>query len=423
MSKLKIKALGAAMQVGRAGILISFEANNILLDYGVDISEDEPQFPLHVPPKELTAVTLTHAHLDHSGAMPLLYISASPPLYTTGLTLDLSELLIYDFLKISKYYVPYEKIEVSAMKKYAENINYNSATEIASAELRLHRAGHIPGSSMIEVQLPNYSIIYTGDFNLESSCLLPGADITPIRKADILIMESTYAEYDHPPRELNEKKFVETLIEVLDSGGTVLIPAFAIGRAHEIICVLAKYDFPYPIYLDGMARQAGHILLRHPDTLGNTKTFQKAWSMVQKVIGWRDRKRIINERAVIVSPAGMLKGGAAVYYMEKIMENPKNAIIFVSFQIPSTPGRKVLETGIFESPSKVGEVKARIEWFDFSSHCGRTHLIETIKNTKKNAKIIIIHGEPEPEHKLYQHALEYGREAYIPRLGEEIIFK
>ncbi len=418
--RVKLKLLGAAKEVGRAGILVNISEKNVLLDYGVSLSAEEPGFPLHVKPRILNAVALSHAHLDHSGALPLLYVSASPPLLTTALTATLSELLINDFLKLSKYYVPFESTELRAMLENMYMLDYLDKYELEGVSIKFYDAGHIPGSSIIELSDGSVNIVYTGDFNLEQSCLLNGADIEAIRRADILVMESTYAEYDHPPRENNEKRFIETLYEVLDSKGTVLVPTFAVGRAQEVMCVLAKYDFEYPVYLDGMAKVASRVILENSQLLRNPKLFRKAYSMVTKVKDWNLRKKIVEEPCVILSPAGMLKGGPSVYYMEKIMEKPSNAVIFVSYLIPETPGRKVIETGIFSSPTKKGKVKARVEWFDFSAHSGRTQLIKTIRSTKKNAQLVIVHGREEPELKLARVAEEMGKTTYIPELGQEL---
>lgn len=424
MSDVRLKLLGAAKEVGRAGILVSTEEKNVLLDYGVSLSEEEPGFPLHVKPRLIDAVALSHAHLDHSGAIPLLYVSASPPLLSTTLTALLSELLIRDFLKLSKYYVPYESSELQKMMENVVYQEYGSAYDLGGGvEVRFYDAGHIPGSAIIEVRTPSWRIVYTGDFNGENSCLLNRADLSPLKKADIVIMESTYAEYDHPPREKNEEIFIGKLYEALEQGGTVLVPSFAVGRAQEILCVLAKHGFEFPVYLDGMAKTAGEIIRGEASLLRDPDIFEKAMSMAIKVRNWDMRKRIAEENAVIVSPAGMLKGGPSVYYMEKVMEKNENAVFFVSYLIPETPGRKVIETGIFSSPTKKGVVNARVEWFDFSAHSGKSQLIQAIEATKKDATIVIVHGREEPELKLAKAAEERGRKAIIPALGEETVFK
>lgn len=421
---LKIKILGAGQQVGKAGVLVSYKGSNILLDYGVDVSGEEPDFPISVKPKVLDAIVLSHAHLDHSGALPLLYVSAEPRLYVNSLTMDIVEVLINDFLKISKYYVPYEVIELYAMKRNAININYREKIDLGKFSLKTYNAGHIQGSSLIEIDFDDHKVLYTGDFNLEKSCLLRGADIKPFKNADIVIMENTYSLYNHPNREENEKLFIDSLLEVLDNGGVVLIPSFAVGRSQEIMCVLAKYDVSYPIYLDGMARIISEFTLQYKEMIRNQRLFYKACSMVRKIKGWRSRKRAIKKPGIIISPAGMLKGGASVFYMEKVMDDPKNAVFFVSYQVESTPGRSVLQSGIFTSEKKSGIVKARVEWFDFSSHCGRNDLIDAIKATRKDAKIILIHGEKEYSEIFKKYVEEnLEKEVYLPSNGEELTFQ
>ena len=421
---MKVKLLGAAQEVGRSGILVTIDdGRKLLLDYGVSLEGEEPQFPLPVKPREVSLVAVSHAHLDHSGAVPLLYVSGSPPLLMTPLTLSLSDLLIRDFLKLSKYYVPYEYAEVekaidnAILKAYDEDYEFNGLT------IRLIDAGHIPGSSMISIDTGSYTILYTGDYALHDTCLLRMGNKSELSRADLIITESTYAEYDHPPRDWVEREFINTLREVVESGGTALIPSFAVGRAQEILCVLAKYDLPYKVYVDGMARTANDLILDDSYLLRDPKLFEKAVEMSKKIRDWNDRKKAVEEPSVIVSPAGMLHGGPSEWYMEKIMENPKNAVIFVSFAIPQTPARQVLETGIFASPTKKGNVKARIEWFDFSAHCGRSELIESIKISKKGAKFLLVHGEPEAEKVMAKYVEENSREAITPALGEEVEIK
>lgn len=420
---LKISVLGSGQQVGKAGILVSHKDRALLLDYGVDISAEEPDFPLNVYPKILSGVVLTHAHLDHSGALPMLYISAEPTTYSTALSMDLAEILINDFLKISKYYAPYETIELSAMKRNARFVDYGEEVVLDDVSLKLWSAGHIQGSSMVELEVGGYRVLYTSDFNLETSCLLKKAPIEPFRRADILIMESTYASFNHPDRRENEKNFVDAVEEVLDGGGRVLIPAFAVGRAQEIMCVLAKYDIGYPIYLDGMARIVSQLTLSYRNFLRSPSLFKKAYSIVRKIDGWKARRRAVKEPAVIISPAGMLKGGASVFYMEKIMDDPKSAVFLVSYQVEDSPGRNMLKEGVFVSEKRAGTVKARIEWYDFSAHCGRRELERAVKATKRSATIVLVHGEREVEEKFASFIEEdIGRQVYYPPNGEVLEF-
>jgi len=420
---VKLKLLGAAKEVGRAGILLDIEGEQVLLDYGVSLKGNEPEFPLPVQPRTLRVCTLSHAHLDHSGALPLLYVSAKPPLLATPLSLSLSELLIRDFMKLSKYYIPYESEELEKMKEHAIPLVHNEVYEEGELTFKMVDAGHIPGSSMIVLETPSLSIVYTGDYALHDTCLLRRGDSGAIAKADVLIMETTYAEFDHPPRDVVEKEFIASLEEVLSAGGSVLVPAFAVGRAQEILCVLAKYGVSYPVYVDGMARRANELIAESIDLLRDPRLFEKALDMARSVESWDDRKRAISSPSVIVTPAGMLKGGPSEYYMEKLMDDPRNAVFFVSFAIPETPARQIIETGVYSSAAKKGYVKARVEWFDFSAHCGKSELEETVRLAKRDTSIVLMHGEEGAEQVIYRYAMEIGKKAYAPPAGEWLEIK
>lgn len=234
-------------------------------------------------------------------------------------------------------------------------------------------------------------ILYTGDFNTIDTELLKGAD-TDYGELDCLIIESTYANEDHPERRSLEKTFVESVEEVVEDGGTVLIPAFSVGRAQEIACVLRTYNFKYPVYMDGMARKVNLIFLNNLSGLRDPMLFKDTMHMVREVGGWKDRREAMRKPGVIITPAGMLKGGPAAYYVQHIGKKKNNAVFLVGFQVPGTPGRELLDKGRCVIDGKVRKVKARVEKFDFSSHCGAKELKETVKSVEGNPKVLVIHG-------------------------------
>ena len=424
MSKVEIKVLGGGKEIGRNAILIEGKENRVLLEYGVSVGEEKPGFPLHVRPKDIDLVLLTHAHLDHCGGIPLLYVSRDIPLYTTKLTGSISEILILDFLKISKYYVPYESLELQRMLSNVKDIENDETKDTSGVKVRAFNSGHIPGSTAFKVSVDSKTVFYTGDFNLKDSCLLKGANFNDV-KADIIISEGTYALYNHPKRDEVEKRFVAAIEEVLDNEGTVLIPAFSVGRSQEIICVLKKRGLDkYPIYLDGMSRRISELLLHNKKYLRDSKLYKKAYSSCIKVRSSRDRKKVLKEPSIIISSAGMLKGGPAVHYFERLMENERNGVFFVSFQASDTPGREVLESGTYTlgNSNKVKKVNARIEWFDFSSHVGRDELIEfLVKAGKRAESTIIIHTSEEGGNFLAKKVEEkIGYRPIVPDNGQSI---
>ncbi|MEM3403936.1 MAG: MBL fold metallo-hydrolase [Nitrososphaeria archaeon] len=416
---MRLKFLGGTRQVGKSGVLLSGEKTSLLLDYGVMLSREEPGFPIHVQPKLVNGVILTHAHLDHSGAIPLIYIDESIPLVTTNLTFELTELLIEDFINLSGFYLPYEYIDLLNTRKNLNPISFNKKVNLKDASISFKEGGHLPGAGIALIEIDGKRVVYTGDINARKTSLLRGADID-LGEVDILITESTYALQEHPNREKVEKSFVEYAREIVEGGGTLLAPAFAVGRAQEIAMVLYKEKFNHDVYMDGMALKTNEILLRHGDYVRDIQLFAKTLNWLKRVEGWKDRKRIVKDRCVIISPAGMLVGGAAAFYNEKISENPKNGISFVSYQVKGTPGRQLLESKISLINGKPQKVKAEVRNFNFSSHSGRSELFDMIKRIKGSPKVFTMHGEEENCVNFAKDIKEkFGLDAVAPKAGGE----
>jgi len=387
------------------------------MDYGVMINH-EVEFPVHISPKDLNAVVLTHAHLDHSGLIPLFYTRSKLPVYGIEPTFKLTKVLIRDMIKLSGYYLPFEYIDLENMMNQVVPVDYRSTFKIEDADVTLINAGHIPGSAQIIIESDGKRLLYTGDFNLVPTHLVPGADHA-YNNLDAIAIESTYAGEDHPDRAESERNFVLACKEVVEKGGTVLVPAFGVGRSQEIICMLADHNFTYPIFVDGMALDAIRMLEEHPDSLKNQEQFKKAMREAEQIRNWNDRRRAARTAGVIVSPAGMLKGGASVFYMENIANNEDNGIFLVSYQVEGSPGRILLDEGRFILHGKTRKVTARVEKFDFSSHGGKTQLEETLKELDKRTKVFVIHGEEANCKRLADFASqELGLQTTTPRPGE-----
>ena len=390
----------------------------ILMDYGVMINH-EVGFPVHVSPKDLNAVVLTHAHLDHSGLIPLFYVhSPKLPVYGVEPTFKLTSVLVRDMIKLSGYYLPYEYIDLQTMLSHAIPVEYRSQFSVADCQVTLVNAGHIPGSAQVIVENNGKRILYTGDYNLVPTHLVPGAD-REYENLDALVIESTYAGQDHPDRAESEREFVLACKEVVEGGGTVLVPAFGVGRSQEIICMLAGHNFRHPVFVDGMALDAIRMLEEFPKSLKDEQLFRRAMREAEQIRNWHDRRRAARTPGVIVSPAGMLKGGASVFYMESIALNEGNGIFLVSYQVEGSPGRILLDEGQFILHGKARKVKARVGKFDFSSHGGKTQLQETLKEVDRRTRIFVIHGDESNCTSLADWATnELGLQTTTPRPGE-----
>jgi len=164
---MEVKILGGGREVGRSAIVLKDREGSILLDYGVNFDErDTPRLPLHVRPVDISAVVISHAHLDHVGAAPYLYISGAPRAIATKPTLDVARLLILDFLRLNAYYIDYEIREFDRMYNNTEFLDYGEEVSINEFGIRLFNAGHILGSSTVYVETPSgEKVLYTGDFN------------------------------------------------------------------------------------------------------------------------------------------------------------------------------------------------------------------------------------------------------------------
>jgi putative mRNA 3-end processing factor len=390
---MEVKVLGAARQVGRSAFLVTHRDSKILLDYGA-MTTKVPGFPMHVPPKDIKGLILSHAHLDHSGAAPINFLSGSMKLHATPVTSELSNLLIQDFIKISGQYLPFEFLDLMAMNSNTVNHGYMEPFQVGDFNIKFYDAGHIPGSAIIAVEAGNKRILYTGDINGDETNLLAGS-WKNLGEADMVITESTYATADHPHRSKAEGEFADFAREVVERGGILLVPAFSVGRAQEIAMTLVKAGFRHPIAMDGMALKVNGILLRYQEYLRDPTALRRTFETMEEVTSWTQRRRLIKRPGVIISPAGMLVGGASIFYNEHLSMDEKNGISIVSFQVPGTPGRTLIDKGLTIYRGKPTKVKAEVRRFDFSSHSGKSALMSDLKGIGGSPKFLTVHGEEE----------------------------
>ncbi|MCX8185415.1 MAG: MBL fold metallo-hydrolase [Sulfolobales archaeon] len=417
MDRATIKILGGGLEVGRAAVSIAYRGKTVLMDYGVSFSEDDkPQLPEHIRPSEIHVVAVTHAHLDHVGAAPYLYTTSSYPILVMNrLTKAVAEVLIKDFIKISGYYLPFDE---SDWFRAVESIHYvetGEEVDIGDIVITSMNSGHIPGSQTYIADLGSLKVAYTGDVNTIDTRLVRGFN-TSSATADVLVIEGTYADVDHPERDVVEKDFIDSVREVISSGGNVLIPCFSLGRAQEILSLLYEKFSEGRVYYDGMIRIMNSILASYPEYINKYETLLRATKEFEEVKSASQRRKIVkNGGNVVVASAGMLKGGPSLYYLKKMYDDSRNAVFLVSYQAPQTPGRKLLENGVLD---ELGPIRARVEWFDFSSHAGFSGLLKIVESFKGLRTVVIIHtGE---QAGTLSEALRDRYEVYVPRSGESI---
>jgi putative mRNA 3-end processing factor len=390
---MELTFLGGAREVGKSALLVKGEKTKVLLDYGAHTGK-EPSFPIHVKPREINSILLTHAHLDHSGGVPLFYLGNGLELTTTGVTLELSIILLQDFIKLSGFYLPFEYVDLLNMTRNTRKISINAAVEV-NKEFQAHfkNSGHIPGGATIILENDGRRVLYTGDINLRDSQLLKGADLDFGGELDAVVTESTYSQTEHDPRDKIESDFANFANEVVERGGILLVPAFSVGRAQEIACLLRSKNFKHSVAMDGMAIKINDVLFRYQESLRDPELFRKTLESIDVVSGWSHRKKLVKTPGVIISPAGMLAGGASVFYNQEISESERNAIAIVAFQVPGSPGRTLLERGLTIANGKTIKVKAEIRRFDFSGHAGRSELFEMLGKIKGHPHVYAVHGD------------------------------
>lgn len=418
---MKVTVLGAAKEVGRSAFLVNANHTNILLDYGV-LLKREPIFPMHVKPKDIDAIVISHAHLDHSGFVPSLFLSQSAEVQSLGTlpTFELSQLLIEDMIKISGFYLPFEYLDLMTMMKRSKSLKYREPYEINDVTVTLHESGHILGGSTVVVEHGKKRLFYTGDINTRGSKLLRQADLN-LDPIDLLIIESTYSQTEQTPREQSESELLEFAYEVIDRKGTLFIPAFSVERAQEIACVLKTNNFPHKVAMDGMALKANEIMVRHPTFLRDPEVFKKAVTEAEWIRGWNRRKKIVKEPCVIISPAGMLVGGTAVFYLQEIAKDSKNGIAIVSYQGEGTPGKTLLEKRVTIFDGRVRKCLADVKRFEFSGHNSRSELFEILDRINGNPKVLTVHGDGLSCTKFAEEIRQkYGYDAKAPDAGELI---
>ncbi|HJK51941.1 MAG TPA: beta-CASP ribonuclease aCPSF1, partial [Methanocorpusculum sp.] len=423
---LRITTLGCCRQVGRAAFLLTTPESKVLIDCGESPgatgSASSPflNVPEIYPFTSLDAVVLTHAHLDHSAYIPLLYrYGYDGPVYTTPATRDTAAMLQLDYLDVNNKedkVPPYSSNEIREFVKHTIALGYGDVTDIApDMKLTLHNAGHILGSAIAHFNVGNglYNIAFTGDFFYSKSRLFNPA-VSQFPRLEALVMESTYggSEDFSPSRKDAEDHLYEVINTTLARGGKVLIPAFAVGRSQELMLALEEgfrnQRIPQcKIYLDGMIKEATALHTAYPEYLNNdlrNLIFRDNYNpflaeCFEQVDSQEKRQQVIfsEDPCVIISTSGMLNGGPVLEYLGNLAESEKNMLIFVGYQAEGTYGRRI-QKGWREVPvGKKGSIVINMEVQTvegFSGHADRRQLMNYVQYLQpKPERVFTIHGE------------------------------
>ena len=288
---MEIQFLGAAREVGRSAVLLDTGETKVVLDYGVKLGGEENVLPIRPLPVHgfLDSVILSHAHLDHSGAVPFLFSYGEPTVFTHVATSPIAELLIEDSMNIArnKKQRTFTRSQLKRMMRNLKKVPYGQWCEAAPGiSFKFSDAGHILGASITTIRAEERTIVYSGDFKDESTRLHKAARLP--KEADVLIVEATYGNKEHPKRSELEKEFLEEVKAVVESGGSVVLPCFAVGRSQEIVELLYSAKLSCPVYLDGMARDVSEIYLEFPDLLRDYDELYNALKWANWITHGRD---------------------------------------------------------------------------------------------------------------------------------------
>jgi uncharacterized protein len=425
---IRVTALGGFRQVGRSCSLLHTPNSKVMIDCGVDVSSDNSTPYLHLPEvlpfETLDAVVITHAHLDHSGLVPLLYkYGFDGPVYCTPPTRDMSTLLQMDYLKVAAAdakKIPYSAENIRDTIKHCIAMDYGDTTDITpDVRLTFHNAGHILGSAIAHFHVGEglYNIAFSGDLKYERTWLFNPA-VNRFPRLEAIFLESTYGgrEDFQPSRNEATDRLNDIIQTTLKRKGKLLVPVFAVGRSQEVMIVLenlvrTKKIPKINVYLDGMIWEATAIHTAYPEYLNNklrSQIFQQGENpllsdIFKRVDSHEMRQKIINDHpdsCVVLATSGMMNGGPVMEYFKEWASDKKNTIAFVGYQAEGTIGKRI-QKGWEEISLNVGgsviniKMKMSVETCDgFSGHSDRKQLMNFINNmSPRPERIIFGHGE------------------------------
>lgn len=417
---MKISVLGGGSEIGASCLHVEMAGTSVVIDAGMRMAGDDalPAFGMLEQLPKPEAVFITHAHADHIGALPVLHgLYPDVPIFATPPTADLMNIMLRDAYKIleeqcktAERLMPYTEEQMLATLADVRLFPASQRLTVGNLKVTLFRAGHILGAVMIFLEGDGESLLVTGDLSFKGGRTIPGAQVPPGIRPDVVVMESTYGNRLHTDRHLEEKRLAETVAEVVAGGGFALIPAFALGRAQEVLLILQDYmdkkQIPeFPIYVDGLVTPVSRIYRDYPQYLkgpvahrirvnGDAFLTNGRCHAVEP----REREQVLaGKPACIVASSGMLTGGASVWYAQRLVSSEKNAIFITGYQDEESPGRKLLaladgEEDTIELNGTAYPVACRVDKYGLSAHADAgemTRFIEAVEPTYT----LLVHGD------------------------------
>ena len=409
--------LGGGDEVGNVGCMFEdSKGTKMLLDYGL-APTDPPRYP-HVAPPVKDAV-ITHSHIDHLGMAPWLCSNHRTKLHGTRLTAEISRMMWNDCYKVSRiegYPLAWDKRDIDGAMASWQPHDLNDSWENNDWTLKLLGAGHIPGAAMLHVETETHKLLFSGDFDTRDSFLVNGAKP---EKTDVLFVEGTYGGREHPNKEEEIQRFIERIVKVTERGGTALIPAFANGRTQDVVMTLHKHLPELDVHVDGMGKRVAKIQMDHPELLRDPVALNSAWNWCKRVSSKSDRKKALDADC-IVSTSGMMDGGPSIWYLNRLREDPRNAILLTGYQARGSGGRMLLDKGKIPIWDKETTINLEVDQFSFSTHAGHSEIVDFASKCEAET-VVVYHTDPTHARPPLVETLEAnGHEVHTPVNGISI---
>lgn len=463
---MDIEFFGAAQTVTGSRHLLHINGKKILLECGLfqgkrsETYDKNKNFQFN--PAEIDALILSHAHIDHSGNIPNLVSKGfKGKIYATSATVDLCKIMLKDSAHLQQRDIEWvnkkrkkkgeDEIEplytledVEKSLQYFVDFQYDEEINLfPGMKLMFKDAGHILGSAGVFLEIDEgngktTNLGFSGDIGRPDSPVIKSPDV--LRDIDILIMETTYGNRFHTETDTVEEELASTIIQVIERGGKIIIPAFAVGRTQTIVYMLHKLfnqnRIPsIPIYVDSpLAVDATAVFEAHPECL-DRETYRIFLQGGEDPFGFSrlkyikttDESKELNEKSgpmIIISASGMAEGGRILHHLAHNIGNPKNLILFVGYAAAHTLARKIMDGN--ESVNIFGEayeVRAKIKSMDyFSGHADQKELLDYVRLNDKNRlkNIFLVHGEADQALPFREKLLQMGyKNVFFPKLDEK----
>jgi metallo-beta-lactamase family protein len=454
---MQIAFLGAAGTVTGSCYHVRVGKRSLLLDCGLfqGSRREEEQNQAKLPVQEVDAVVLSHAHIDHSGRLPLLVRQGyKGPIYTHEASRDLCRIMLRDAAYLNEKDAEWENkrrrrkglkpIEPLYTRDDAERamrhfvgMPFGERREILpGVTIRLRGAGHILGAAIVELWVQEngrtLKLVFSGDLGYSSAALMPPA--TPIEEADVVLMESTYGDRNHRdfPATLEE---LETIFRTAAAGGgNILIPAFAVGRTQDLLYLLAKHHDAWRIgewqvYLDSpMAIEATELYWRYRELLSNPlfrEGTKPALAGVQASETSADSQRInlIKSGALVIAGSGMCTGGRILHHLKHNLWRPECHVVIIGYQAIGTLGRRLVDGASYVRLfGETIKVEAKIHTVGgLSAHADQRDLLAWYGAFTSRPPVYLVHGEEQPQAALADALRSrYGATVHRPAFGQTV---